>query len=150
MSYNNIEISNFTLNDFNSIQNIIISDFDDFWNITTFIEELNDKNSYYIMAKINDEIVGFAGIKIVFDEADIMNIVTKKNMRNLGIGFCLLKNLIYIAKEKGINKITLEVNEKNINAIHLYEKAGFKKIAVRKKYYNNIDDAIIMQLMSIF
>lgn len=146
MSYNNVEISKMTLTDFNNIKNILISDFDDFWNANTFANELENENSYYLVAKINDEIVGFAGIKIILDEADIMNVVTKKNKRNLGIGFCILENLIYIAKEKNVRKLTLEVNEKNLAAIHLYEKLGFKQIAVRNKYYNNTDDAIIMQL----
>lgn len=146
MSYNNIEISEMTLTDFNNIKDILISDFDDFWNTNTFLNELQTENSYYLVAKINDEIVGFAGIKIILDEADIMNIVTKKDKRNLGIGFCILEKLIYISKEKNIKKLTLEVNDKNLAAIHLYEKLGFKRIAIRKNYYNNIDNAIIMQL----
>lgn len=147
MSYNNVEISKMTLIDFNSINDILISDFDNFWNTNTFTNELENENSYYLVAKINDEIVGFAGIKIILDEADIMNVVTKKNKRNLGIGFCILENLIYIAKEKNVKKLTLEVNEKNLAAIHLYKKLGFKQIAVRNKYYNNTDNAIIMQLL---
>lgn len=146
MSYNNVEISKMTLSDFDRIKDILISDFDDFWNTNTFFNELQAENSYYLVAKINNEIVGFAGIKFILDEADIMNIVTKKNKRNLGIGFSILKKLIYISKEKGIKKLTLEVNEKNLAAIHLYEKLGFMQIAIRKNYYNNIDDAIIMQL----
>lgn len=40
--------------------------------------------------------------------------------------------------------ITLEVNEKNLPAIHLYEKYGFTKIGTRKKYYDNTFDAYIM------
>ena len=44
-----------------------------------------DNNSKYLVAKINNEIVGFAGIKIILDSADIMNIVTKKTFRNKGI-----------------------------------------------------------------
>lgn len=146
MSYNNVEISKMSLTDFNNIKDILISDFDDFWNENTFVNELENENSYYLVAKINDEIVGFAGMKIILDEADIMNVVTKKDKRNLGIGFCILENLIYIAKEKNIKKLTLEVNEKNVAAIHLYEKLGFKQIAVRNNYYNNTDDAVIMQL----
>jgi len=146
MSYNNVEISKMSLTDFNNIKDILISDFDDFWNENTFVNELESENSYYLVAKINDEIVGFAGMKIILDEADIMNVVTKKDKRNLGIGFCILENLIYIAKEKNIKKLTLEVNEKNMAAIHLYEKLGFKQIAVRNNYYNNTDDAVIMQL----
>ena len=147
MCYNNVEISKMTLMDFEKIKNILISDFDNFWNQDTFFCELNNENSYYLAAKIDEDIVGFAGMKIILDEADIMNVVTKKDKRNLGIGYCLLENLIYIAKEKCINKLTLEVNEKNFPAIHLYEKLNFEKIAVRSKYYNNIDDAIIMQLL---
>lgn len=146
MSYNNVEISEMTLTDFNSIKDILISDFDDFWNINTFAYELENENSYYLVAKVNNEIVGFAGMKIVLDEADVMNVVTKKDKRNLGIGFCVLEKLIYIAKEKGIRKLTLEVNVNNLAAIHLYEKLGFKQVAVRSKYYDNVDDAVIMQL----
>lgn len=146
MSYNNVEISEMTLTDFNSIKDILISDFDDFWNVNTFADELKNENSYYLVAKINDEIVGFAGMKIVLDEADVMNVVTKKDKRNFGIGFCVLEKLIYIAKEKGIKKLTLEVNVNNLAAIHLYEKLGFKQVSVRSKYYDNVDDAVIMQL----
>ena len=51
-----------------------------------------------------------------------------------------------IQKENDIKKLTLEVNYKNTSAIHLYKKFNFKEIAVRQKYYRNVDDAIIMQL----
>jgi len=86
-------------------------------------------------------------MKFVIDEADIMNVVTKKDKRNLGIASNLLEELIRIAKEKNINKLTLEVNENNLSAIHLYEKFGFKKIAERKNYYNNTYTAFIMQMI---
>lgn len=55
----------------------------------------------------------------------------------------LLLSLISKAKES-CSLITLEVNEKNFSAIHLYEKHGFKTIGTRKKYYNNTFDAYIM------
>ena len=146
MSYNNIEISKMTISDFEEISSSLLNDFDDFWQPSTLKKELQSENSYYIVARYSSEIVGFAGIKTVLDEADIMNIVTKKSKRNLGIGSCLLKNLIYIAKENDIKKLTLEVNYRNTIAIHLYKKFDFKEIAVRKKYYGNVDNAIIMQL----
>ena len=146
MSYTNLEISQMDLNDFLEIKNDLTTQFDDFWNESTLENELNLANSLYLVAKINNEIVGFAGIKTVLDEADIMNIVTKKSRRNLGIATELLEKLIYIAKEKNIKQLTLEVSEQNSPAIHLYEKLGFKKIAVRKKYYQNTYDAFIMQM----
>ena len=142
---NKIEVSEMSLIDFEKIENSLVSEFDDFWNAETLENELKNENSYYIVAKINGDIVGFAGIKIVLDEADIMNIVTKKDFRNLGIGSVLFKAIIDYSKNNGINKLTLEVNEKNLSAIHLYEKFGFSKIAERPKYYNGIDTAVIMQ-----
>ena len=74
-----------------------------------------------------------------------MNIVVKKSHRRKGIGQKLLENLIELSKQTGLNYIDLEVNSKNEPAIKLYEKLDFKQIGTRKKYYNNIDDAIIMR-----
>lgn len=145
MSYTNLEFSKMTLQDFNKIKPILLTEFDDFWNYSTFENELMANNSYYIVAKQNNEIVSFTGMKYVLDEADIMNVVTKKDKRNLGIATQLLEELFSLAKQKNITKLTLEVNENNLPAIHLYEKLGFTKIAERKKYYNNTYDALIMQ-----
>ncbi len=101
-------------------------------------------DSYYIVAKHEQEIVGFAGIINIIDEVNIMNIVVKKDKRNLGVGSKLLEEIIKKAIEINSKTITLEVNENNLPAIKLYEKYGFKQIGLRKKYYNNTDDAIIM------
>jgi len=139
----NIKIKEMTIHDLKNIKNILNSDFDDFWNYNIIKEELESDNSKYIIALYNDEIVGFAGIKITLDTADIMNIVTKKSFRNNGIGSLLLKNLITISKKLNLNTITLEVNENNISAIHLYEKSGFQNLGIRKNYYKN-ENAIIM------
>ena len=95
----NLIIEQMNLNHLETISDILHSDFDNFWTVQTFKQELENSNTYYIVAKIDNEIVGFGG----------------------------------------------EVNEKNINAIKLYEKFGFKKIGLRKKYYNNIDNAILMK-----
>ena len=53
-------------------------------------------------------------------------------------------NLILLAKDLNISTLFLEVNEQNKPAIHLYEKLGFEKLGVRKKYYNN-NNGIIMK-----
>lgn len=78
-----------------------------------------------------------------------MNIVTKKNMRNIGIASQLLTEVIKYCKNLNLKSIYLEVNENNLPAIHLYEKYGFKRIGLRKKYYNNTDNAILMELKII-
>ncbi len=140
----NIEIFRMTISDLELIKESLLLDFDDFWSFNTFKNELLNPNSKYIVAKINNEIVGFGGIWKAVDDVHITNIVTAKKFRRQNIGSILLSNLIEMSKsEIGITSITLEVNSNNIPAIKLYEKFGFKKVGLRKKYYNNIDDAVI-------
>lgn len=141
----NIKISKMTVSDLELIKDSLISDFDDFWNYNVFKSELLNPSSEYIVAKLNDNVAGFGGIWKSVDDIHITNIVVRKNLRNQNIGSIILSNLIEIAKKsKDKNSLTLEVNANNIPAKKLYEKFGFKKIGIRKKYYNNTDDAIIM------
>ena len=139
-----IKILTMTLSDLNNIKDILETQFDNFWNEKVLEEELSNGFSKYIVAKFEDEIVGFAGLKIILDEADIMNIVTKKCYRNQGIASLLLENLITMSHKLNLNSINLEVNEANAEAIHLYKKFEFQEIGIRKNYYND-KNAIIMQ-----
>ena len=139
------KIDKMSLKDLTSIKDILTTEFDDFWNYEILKSELESSNSYFFVAKNNsDEIVGFAGIKVILDEADIMNIVVKKDFRNKKIGSLLLEHLISYSKSINLKNITLEVNKNNLSAIKLYEKFAFDRLGIRKKYYNGKDDAIIM------
>lgn len=141
-----LSFSKMILDDFKKISPILQSDFDDFWNENILKSELENENSYYIVAKENYDIVGFGGLWKSIDDIHLTNIVTKKNLRNKGIGNAILNQLINQAKSFGYNIITLEVNETNSPAISLYKKFGFKEVGIRKRYYNNSDSAIIMNL----
>ena len=132
------------IQDLEEIKDVLLSDFDDFWSYEVLREELLSDSSLYIVAKKQNEIIGFAGIKIIIDEADIMNIVVKKSYRNNGIGSLLLENLILTSNKKNLNFINLEVDCKNTIAINLYKKFGFEEISLRKNYYKN-NDAMIMK-----
>ena len=146
MEKNNVEITKMSNDDLIDLKDSLISEFDDFWTFNILKQEFDNENTTYIVAKDNDMIIGFAGILVIMDEANIMNIVTKKNKRMLGIGSLLLEELIKISKVKKLKSITLEVNEKNIPAINLYTKYNFQQVGVRKKYYDNTDSAILMTL----
>lgn len=139
-----MEITEMTLEDFHQIEPIFNKEFDDLWSTQNLKSELNNLSSKYIVARENGIIVGFAGIWYSVDDAHITNIVVRKTYRHQGIGSKLLENLIKMAKIK--NSLTLEVNTNNINAQNLYTKYGFKNLGIRKKYYNNTDDAYIMTL----
>ena len=139
-----IQINQMKLEDLDCIKNILLTDFDDFWNYDILKTELESKNSKYIKAKVGNEIVGFAGVKVVLEQADIMNIVTKKNYRNKGIGSLLLKSLIDICKDLNVSSIMLEVDENNLSVIHLYKNFGFEILSTRKNYYG-LNSALIMR-----
>lgn len=141
----NVEISYMTIEDLELIKDVLLTDFDDFWNYNIFKSELLNPNSKHIKAKFQNKIVGFAGIWEVMDEVHITNIVTAKSHRNKGIASTMLNKLLEIVSLKSnINSVTLEVNANNLPAKNLYEKFDFKIVGLRKKYYNNIEDAIIM------
>ena len=141
-----IEIYPMTMEDLELIKDDLEEKFDKFWTYGILKSEIANINSRYIMAKCNEEIVGFAGLTLIVDEANIMNVVVKKEKRMQGIGNLLIKNLIEISKALKAKSITLEVNINNVPAINLYKKFKFEEIGLRKKYYNNIDDALIMTL----
>lgn len=143
----NIYVSKMTLSDFNDIANILTTDFDEFWTKNILQNEIENENSYYIVAKLKSEIVGFAGIWFSVDDIHITNIVVRKDYRKKGIGNILLQELIKISKKTDKTSITLEVKSTNEPAKKLYEKHGFKIQGIRKKYYNNKEDAIIMTLI---
>ena len=75
-----ISISNMTFADLENLKNFLQSDFDEFWSYDILLSELSSSNSRYIVAKNKDNtIVGFAGIKIILDEAELMNIPAKNS-----------------------------------------------------------------------
>ena len=139
-----MEITEMTLKDLENMKDTLYSDFDNFWSYNVLKQELENENTIYIIAKDKDEVVGFAGISICLDEATLNNIVVKKTRRGHGLGGELLESLIDICYDRNLKSFTLEVNTKNEPAIHLYEKFGFKNLGIRKKYYNNTQDAYIM------
>lgn len=130
-----------------SIKNILESEFDDFWNYNIFQNELRSKNSKFIIVKSNNEIIGFAGISIVLDVADITNIVIKKTFRGKGISNILLQNIIDLAKSNNCTTINLEVNSINTVAINLYKKFDFKQVGLRKNYYNSQDGLLFTKFL---
>ena len=90
----NIEVMSMTLTDLDKIEDYLLEDFDDFWSSSMLRQELENKqnlNSHYFVAKIDETIVGFIGLLIVLDEVTIMNMVTRKDKRNLRCCFLFIK-----------------------------------------------------------
>ncbi len=115
------------------------------WSEETFKSTLSNGHSYMIVAKMQDDIVGYAGMYSVAGEGYVYNVAVQKEFRCKGIGTALVKNMISYSKETKLKFLSLEVRKSNKSAIGLYEKLGFKVVGVRKSFYEKpIEDAIIM------
>lgn len=117
------------------------------FSLNQILTELNSDDRYYIVAVVNKQVVGFAGVSISFDFAEIMKIAVAKKHQNLGVATTMLNKLIKFCKQIGMIKIMLEVSEKNLTAINFYKNFGFNKIHKRKNYYSDSSDALIFELI---
>lgn len=115
------------------------------WSYDSLKHDVCDHDgSLYIAALKDNEVVGFCGTHIVFDECHINNVAVKKEFRRQGIGRGMID--LIISSTQHLSKLYwLEVRESNTPAKKLYESFGFKSIAVRPKYYSDTkEDAIVM------
>lgn len=97
-----------------------------------------------------DYLLGYIGLWQVVDDAHVVSIGVRTPFRRHGVGEALLIRGIEIAMGWGSRYVTLEVRVSNRGAQSLYDKYGFKRAGVRKRYYlDNNEDAYIMTTESI-
>ncbi len=111
----------------------------------TFEKELENKIAIYFVAVKGDEILGYAGLWNVCGSAEIIEIAVHKESRRQGIASGLLSALANECIKQNVLEINLEVRESNNAARNLYKKHGFVENGLRKRYYDNTEDAILMQ-----
>ena len=81
----------------------------------------------------------------MFDNVDITKVSIRKELQGKGLSNILMDDMLSRLYNSNIETITLEVRVSNTPAISLYKKYGFKQISIRSKYYENIEDAYVMQ-----
>ena len=120
------------------------------WPISSFEEELNNIFSTYLVAKLDNKIIGYIGVMFVMDECHVLNVAVSSAYRKMGIATKLVNEVFKLCKEHETTYMMLEVRITNIPAQKLYSKLGFKDEVLRKDYYRNPDgtreDAIVMSL----
>lgn len=106
-----------------------------------YIEEEFKNNPYakVLIYEDNNQIIGYLYYSEIYERIEINQIEIDSMHRNCGKGNKLLKKLTDSVEKN----ITLEVKINNYPAIRLYEKNGFKKVAIRKNYYNGIDGILM-------
>jgi ribosomal-protein-alanine N-acetyltransferase len=135
-----------TVDDLDAVHAIEQEAFSTPWPPHAYRQELeNNRLAHYVVARWGDEIVGFAGMWLLVDEAHVTTFATRRTWRRQGIGERLLLALLDLARARGAHEATLEVRPSNSAARRLYEKCGFRNAGVRRRYYSdNNEDALIM------
>ena len=92
-----------------------------------------------------NSVIGICVIQVVLDEAQINYFVVDKKFRKRGFGSCLMNYLIKICKKQNINKLLLEVSQKNGVAKNFYRSFDFSTVGVRRNYYKDGSDAVLKE-----
>jgi ribosomal-protein-alanine N-acetyltransferase len=118
----------------------------DAWSEAMMRGELNDqpRTRHYVVAEVDDTIVGYAGLAVAADQADIQTIAVLEEHRRSGIGAALMDALLSEAVRRGASSVFLEVRADNPPAQAMYERFGFERFGVRRRYYDDGTDAITM------
>ena len=121
--------------------------FADPWSENSIASELGNIWSYWVVALLNDAVIGYIGSQSTDDgETDVMNVAVHPDHRRKGIAESLIDTLIAELKNRGGHALMLEVRASNAPAIALYEKLGFTQVGCRRNYYRNPrEDALILR-----
>ncbi len=119
---------------------------DDPWTRNMFESELGNKMSVFVCGidEDSEKVAAYGGMWLIADLSEITNIAVDPAFQREGIGGRLLSLLINICRERKAAAVHLEVRDGNIPAVSMYEKFGFKRVGLRKKYYGGKHDAILM------
>ncbi|MBK1811400.1 ribosomal protein S18-alanine N-acetyltransferase [Clostridium sp. YIM B02505] len=138
-------IESMDIDDIDSVLEISKLSFPHPWSRRSFEQELENNFATYLVAKLDDQVIGYGGMWIIIDEGHITNIAVHPDYRSLGVGDKILNKMIATCNEKKVVAMTLEVRVSNIPAQKLYSKYAFVEEGIRKKYYeDNGEDALIM------
>lgn len=122
----------------NQLGLLVNKNFISVYNIKDILDR--DYECIYIYEE-NNTILGFIHIEKHFEVIDLINIAVSESSRRKGIASKLIQ---YVLDTIDHENFLLEVNSNNDSAIELYRKFNFKKINIRKKYYDD-GDAIVME-----
>lgn len=115
------------------------------WSYNSLLGELSNDVAYYVVAVDGDEVCGYAGMWVMFDEAHMTNIAVDPEHRKQGIARKMILHLMKTALDKGAERMTLEVRENNHNAQRLYASLDFAYAGTRKHYYSDTgENALIL------
>ncbi len=121
--------------------------FPDPWSWQSMEDQINIVGGMNLAAVAGGRLAGYVGAHAILDEGYIDNLAVDPSYRRQGVAVRLLAALEGLAREKGVETLTLEVRPSNAPAQALYGRRGFVPVGRRKNYYlHPKEDAILMTL----
>jgi ribosomal-protein-alanine N-acetyltransferase len=115
------------------------------WSMEAILYELDNPLAVYLVARLEGEPAGYAGMHDIAGEGYITNVAVSPERRRKGVASALVKALLAYGEENALELLTLEVRESNLAARTLYAGFGFVPLGLRRNFYEApTEDAIIM------
>lgn len=139
------EIRGMTEADLDQVTEIAAAVFARPWSRQGFADALPMDNACFLVALDNETVLGYCGIYMAMDEGEIINVAVRPDYQNQGVADKLLKALLAEGRAHGVGNFFLEVRVSNAHAIRLYEKNGFVRQGIRRRFYSApMEDAYVM------
>ena len=133
-----------TKNDLREVAELSQKTFSDGWSAEMIEGSFNQNGFLSWVYLLDGKIVSAIATSYLFDEGEVLFIVTDKDYQRRGIANELLQTALSELLRRGVKTVFLEVRESNSGAIKLYNLNGFIKIAERQNYYGS-ETAVIMK-----
>lgn len=105
------------------------------WSESALRSTLGRKDNIGFVLEEDGLCIGYALSSVLFEDGEILRIAVVENRRGEGLGGLLFDKLLAEMKDKGAERVFLEVRVSNVSAIGLYTARGFERMRERKNYY---------------
>jgi [ribosomal protein S18]-alanine N-acetyltransferase len=145
---NEIVICPMTASDLDQVLAIEVASYPRPWHTPHFLDELAAGHSFPLVALDQEgNVAGYICPMSLLDEGHILNVAVRNDCRGRGVGRLLVERAVDECRARGAETVSLEVRPSNSAAIALYRSLGFREAGRRKKYYENGEDAILMECL---
>lgn len=114
------------------------------WRREHFLDEFSSGRSVVLGIMEGDTVAGFLILSILLDEGEILDLAVDPRFRGRGYGRLLVEHALSLCRQRGVRALHLEVRANAVAALSLYRSLGFRETGLRRGYYENGIDAILM------
>jgi ribosomal-protein-alanine N-acetyltransferase len=143
-----IQIRHATVEDLEALLALETSSFpppDHPWSRQQLTAELQQASSrVWLALGPGERAMGYSAFRQMADEAELLRIATAPEARRQGVAAALLEGALPVLENAGVQRIFLEVRRDNAPALALYGRHGFQQVGVRRRYYPDGSDALLL------